>query len=579
MLKVGHYYEDGQSCFRVYAPHKRTVAVQFENSGKEIPLVREDGGFWFASCGALPEGTLYWLCLDGDKSYPDPASRAQPFSVHGASMIVNPKKPDLSGWKGVGIEDAVIYELHLGTFTTRGNLSAATEKLPHLADLGITVVELMPINEFPGNCDWGYDGVYQYALESSYGSYDDLKTFIETAHQNGIAVILDVVYNHFGPEGNYSGCFAAYTRDSDTPWGSAINFDSKDCEGIRNFYLGNVEWWIGELGFDGFRLDAWAMIEDSSEKRIHREIVDLAHSIGEKEGRKVLMIAEHLRNNKLVTSLAPEGDACDSQWVDDFGQAIRSCIAPDKNDRFLKSFYGFDDVLKALDKPFILDGTRFNYVTEGYTGTDFEGLSPKEAVVYLQDHDQVGNRPMGDRFAATSGLGKTMLAATTLFASKFVPMIFMGEEYGETSPFLFFESFTDPWLIEAVREGRSREFQFSKIEPRDPHDIETFGDSRLDWELMEDPEHAKVLAVYKSLISLKKAKVIGCAGDDGRYEVTTASGNAIIIDNGKSLVLLNMSESDVSFDKVSGYSLAVNTDDESKMFELKPFSAQVLVRG
>ncbi len=577
MVKLGHYFEGDQSCFRVFAPHRKTVEVELNNGKVKIPLSLGDDGYWTGSCKQLHEGSLYWIILDGERSYPDPASKYQPFGVHGGSMVVSPRKCDHSSWHGVKIEDAVIYELHIGTFTPEGTLRAAEKKLSHLAELGINVIELMPIAEFPGNYDWGYDGVFLYALESSYGNYEDLTSFIEAAHKLGIAVINDVVYNHFGPEGNYSGFYARYTKNADTPWGSVINFDAADSEGIREFYLGNVEWWLKDIGFDGFRLDAWAMVQDCSKSRIQREICDLAHRIGQEENRSVLMIAEHLRNNRMVTSAEPEGDGCDSQWVDDFGLAIRSTLTPDSNDRLFKSFYGFDDVVSAFKNTFVLDGTRFNYAIEDYSGTKPDGLRAEECVVYIQDHDMVGNRIEGDRFITSAGKGKTLLAAVSLFASRNVPLIFMGEEYGETNPFLFFESFSDPWLIEAVREGRKKEWQFAKIEPRDSHDVETFNDSRLDWDKLSSEENAGILKIYRQLIDLKKKKFIGCAGDDGQYEVSSGD-HTLTISNGRSVVLLNYSNSVKSFETAAGYRMELSTDSANTGTELQPFSAAVLIK-
>ena len=576
MVKLGHYYEGDKSCFRIYAPRKKTVEVELNNGKTKFSLTLNDDGYWTGSCNKLHEGSLYWIILDGERSYPDPASKYQPFGVHGGSMIVNPEKCDLSNWHGVKMEDAIIYELHIGTFTKEGTLKAAENKLKYLSDLGINVVELMPIAEFPGNYDWGYDGVFLYTLESSYGNYKDLKSFLDTAHNLGIAVINDVVYNHFGPEGNYAGFYAPYTKDADTPWGSAINFDASDCSGVRDFYLGNIEWWLRNIGFDGFRLDAWAMVQDCSKSRIQREICDLAHQIGKEEDRSILMIAEHLRNDRLVTSSCENGDDCDSQWVDDFGLAIRATLAPDTEDRLLKSFYPtpFKDIVTAFKQAYVLDGTRFNYAIEDYSGTKPEGVEPQQCVVYIQDHDMIGNRILGDRFIKTAGKDKALLATVALFASKNVPMLFMGEEYGEDNPFLFFESFSDPWLIEAVREGRKKEWQFSKIEPRDSHDVETFNDSRLDWEKLDNEDNQNILKLYRKLIELKKQHMIGCAGENGLYQVDNDE-STITISNGRSIVRLNFSNGVKTFPE-NDYDIVATSNCCNTKTEIQPFSAVVL---
>lgn len=571
MVKLGHYYENDKSCFRIYAPQKKSLAIEIDGNKKTIPLTKQDDGFWIGSCERLPEGTLYLINIENNKSLPDPTSRYQPFGVHGLSMIVNTLKIEDSDWKGIDINDAIIYELHIGTFTPQGTLKAATDKLSYLSELGINVIELMPINAFPGNSDWGYDGVYMFALASSYGTYQDLHEFIKTAHKYNIAVILDVVYNHFGPEGNYSNNFAPYTKKSQTPWGAAINFDQDYSYGIREFYKSNVQWWIEDIGFDGMRLDAWAMIDDSSTKRIHREITDLAHSIGEKEGRKVIMIAEHLRNDPSV--VLPNGDNCDAQWIDDFGLSIRSFLTPDVNDKHLKSFYQFDDIIKSLQQAIVLDGTRFNNVLNDYSGKAPVGIKPEQNVVYIQNHDMIGNRVKGDRFLETAGIDKTLLATFTLFACNFRPMIFMGEEFASLSPFPFFESFIDKNLIIAVKEGRKKEWKFTGMEPYDSHAQETISLAHLNWTCLVNEVNRNVLRIFSCLISLKKNKIIGHNSSitKGKHE------NTVIIENQTSLVLLNYNDNIVEFDNNNMYEVIINSSNKNEPFKLAPFSAQILI--
>lgn len=577
MVKLGHYYDLDKSFFKIFAPNKKSVVIEIDTYNTKIKLNKIEDGYWIGSCNKLPEGVLYWVNVDGERSFPDPTSRYQPFGVHGASMVVNPQKVNSSNWSGTKIEDAIIYELHIGTFTPEGNLKSATNKIEYLSSLGINVIELMPIFEFPGSRDWGYDCVNLFSLERTYGNYNDLKEFIETAHIYKISVILDVVYNHFGPEGNYTGYFAKYTKKSQTPWGASINFDQNYSNGIRDFYLSNVEWWLKDIGFDGFRLDAWAMIEDSSSKRIQREIVDLAHSIGKLENRNILVIAEHLRNDVLVVSSDNDGDGCDSQWVDDFGLSIRSFLSPDKNDKLLKSFYQFDDIYTSLKQCFVLDGSRFSFAFDGYIGTNPKDLKPYQNVVYIQNHDMIGNRIFGDRFTSiVNDINKVLLAAFTLFSSNFVPMIFMGEEYAEVNPFPFFESFTDESLITAVREGRKKEWLFTKKEPLDSHDYETFNLARLNWNLLKDQINLKILNIYKKLIDLKKEKIIG-----HKSKVRKGSNNnTLIIENGCSIVLLNFNNETVNFEKdfscLDKCCIILNSNENNKKMKIESFSAQIL---
>ncbi|MEY8875068.1 MAG: alpha-amylase family glycosyl hydrolase, partial [Leptothrix sp. (in: b-proteobacteria)] len=391
MANVGHYRSaEGRSAFRVFAPGKKSVGVVLLDSQQTVALTGDELGYWTGETDALPAGALYRIDVDG-RQLPDPASRFQPQGVHGPSMVVDvvpAARPP--GWQGVRMEDAIIYELHVGTFTPQGSLSAALDKLDYLRDLGITVIELLPMAAFPGERNWGYDGTFLFALQASYGSYADLKLFIEQARARGMAVVLDVVYNHFGPEGNYSGAFAPYTKSAATPWGAAINFDAEYNHGVREFFLENTRYWLQEIGFDGFRMDAVSLIFDLMPVHILREITDLARAIGRAEGREVIMIAEHLRNNRFVTS--EQGFGYHSQWNDDLNHAVFACLTGETQRHYV-NFGGFDDVVKALDKGFVLDGTRFDRYYRYFIGTDGALTTPAEHVVHIQDHDQVGNRP------------------------------------------------------------------------------------------------------------------------------------------------------------------------------------------
>jgi len=320
MARFGHFHdEQGRSAFRVFAPGKQDVVVRLTEGGSALALVPDALGYWHGTFDRLDDGTRYLIELEG-RRVPDIASRRQPDGVHGASMVATPQKASSPGWRAVRIEDAIIYELHLGTFTPEGTLAAARGKLGHLADLGITAIELMPVAAFPGRRNWGYDGTYLFALHADYGDYADLKAFIERAHALGMAVLLDVVYNHFGPEGNYAGAYGPYTKAAATPWGAAINFDGAHNHGVREFFLENARYWLQDVGFDGFRMDAVSMVLDVMPAHILRQITDLARAIGAADGREVLVIAEHLRNNKHVT--AERGFNYHSQWSDDVNHAV-----------------------------------------------------------------------------------------------------------------------------------------------------------------------------------------------------------------------------------------------------------------
>jgi maltooligosyltrehalose trehalohydrolase len=457
-------------------------------------------------------------------------------------MVTAPVRRIDPRWKGVGMDDAVVYELHVGTFTSEGTLRAAIGKLDHLKNLGVTMVELLPLAACPGDRNWGYDGVALFALQAAYGTWADLAAFLEAAHDRGLAVILDVVYNHLGPEGNYTGVFGPFLKKADTPWGEAVNFDEGWNHGVREFFLENARFWLQEVGFDGFRMDAVSLIFDLMPVHILKEMTDLAKQIGRDEGREVVMIAEHLRNNKFVTSEA--GFGFDSQWNDDLNHALFATMTRETG-RHYQNFGPVEDIVKGLATGFILDGTRLEKHYKYKMGTDGSTTRGTEHVVHIQNHDQVGNRAHGDRLIATYGRDRALLGITAVFASPFVPMLFMGEEFGEQAPFLFFEDFGDPALVEAVRRGRKLAFTSQgEGEPEDAHDRATFLKSKLNWTRPETPKGSEILDYYKTLIALKRTSVLGprhldqirVSGDPATGLVTVAAP--------RSLTVLNFSPED-----------------------------------
>lgn len=576
MAKIGYFKDqDGNGHYRIFAPFCDSLTIELDKTHEKIELQKDSNGYFDSKIKTLPNGTLYWLIKNNKDYLPDPTSKYQPFDVHSASQITEIEKVNNQNWKGIDYKDAIIYELHIGTFTKEGNLKAAKERLSYIRTLGINVIELMPICAFPGDRNWGYDGTYMFALNSSYGNYKDLKDFIEEAHKFGIAVILDVVYNHFGPEGNYSSMLAPFTKSADTPWGAAINFDEEYSEGIREFYLENVKYWIQDVGFDGFRMDAIALIFDKSPKHILTEINELAKTIENNEHRKIIMIGEHLRNESYVTS--NDGYKFDSQWVDDLNYAIYSYLTKE-NFRHYKDFGLIDDITKALNSGFVYDGTKLNSVYQNYMGEDGSKIEPSKMVVHIQNHDQVGNRPNGDRMIATYGIDKALLAISIVFASPYIPMIFMGEEYGDVNPFLFFESFKDPYLIEAVRNGRKREFSFDEnFKPKEPHEVETFIESKLNFDLLTNRENKFIFEYYQNLIALKKQKIIGNS-DRNKIDIKFNKG-LLTIENQKSIVVCNMTETTLEIPeayKANKVLLKSNINSSNK--EIKGFSAEILLR-
>jgi maltooligosyltrehalose trehalohydrolase len=574
MTMVGHQYRpDGRSGFRVFAPQARSLAVVRPQGEIRHPLVRDDGGWWTGECERLPHGALYLLELDG-RRLPDPASRWQPQGVHGPSMVVEVEAASSPGWAGVRIEDAILYEVHLGTFTPEGTLAAARQRLPYLRDLGITVIELLPIAAFPGERNWGYDGTFQFALHRTYGDYRDLRAFIEAARALGMAVILDVVYNHFGPEGNYTGAFAPYTKAAATPWGAAINFDGSYNHGVREYFLENTRYWLQEVGFDGFRMDAVSLIFDVMPEHILRQITDLAREIGRAEGREVLMIAEHLRNNRHVTS--ERGFNYHSQWNDDLNHALFARLTGETWRHYV-NFGSFEDVVKALQSGFVLDGTRLDRYYNYFLGSDGRLTQATEHVVHIQNHDQIGNRLLGDRMITTYGRDKALLGITAVMASPFVPMLFMGEEYGESAPFLFFEDFSEQLIIDGAREGRKADFSFGGVEPLDPHAPATFELSRLQWQRLETPQGREILGYYRQLIALKRSGQLG----PRRFTEVKVAGDAaretITIRTPRSLTVLNFSAHGQPFQAPAGWALALASIAPTAAGEIEPYGALIFL--
>ncbi len=572
---VGHFHDpQGRSVFRVFAPGKKSVGVVLMERSEHIQLTPDATGYWHGETAQLPHGSLYLLEVDGQR-IPDPASRYQPDGVHGPSMVTQIEAVRSPGWKGVKIEDALIYELHVGTFTAEGTLAAAKQKLPYLRDLGINVIELLPLAAFPGERNWGYDGSFLFALHRAYGGYRDLKAFIEAAHDQGIAVVLDVVYNHFGPEGNYTGVLAPYTKAAATPWGAAINFDGDYNHGVREFFLENTRYWLEDVGFDGFRMDAVSLIFDVMPVNILREFTDLARQIGKAQGREVLMIAEHLRNNRFVTS--EQGFNYHAQWNDDLNHAVFALLTGETSRHYI-NFGAFDDVVKALQTGFVLDGTRFDKHYRYFIGTDGRQTQASEHVVHIQNHDQIGNRLLGDRMIASYGAAKALLGITAVMASPFVPMLFMGEEYGECAPFLFFEDFSEQVIIDGAREGRKADFAFGGVEPPDPHARATFEASKLRWDQIDAPQGRSILAYYKAVIAMKRSGELG----PRRMSDVKVSGDPltqiIVVEAPHTLTVMNFSGQQQALPASPGWVPFLSSVESSADGLLEPYGAAILKR-
>ncbi|AHC51691.1 malto-oligosyltrehalose trehalohydrolase [Sulfolobus acidocaldarius SUSAZ] len=484
MFSFGGNLEKNKGIFKLWAPYVNNVKLKL--SKKLIPMEKNDEGFFEVEIDDVEENLTYSFVIEDKREIPDPASRYQPLGVHDKSQLIKTDYQILDLGK-LKIEDLIIYELHVGTFSPEGNFKGVIEKLDYLKDLGITGIELMPVAQFPGNRDWGYDGVFLYAVQNTYGGPWELAKLVNEAHKRGISVILDVVYNHIGPEGNYLLGLGPYFSDRyKTPWGLTFNFDDRGCDQVRKFILENVEYWFKTYKIDGLRLDAVHAIFDNSPKHILQEIAEKAHQLG-----KFVIAESDLNDPKIVKDDC--GYKIDAQWVDDFHHAVHAFITKEK-DYYYQDFGRIEDIEKTFKDVFVYDGKYSRY--RGRThGAPVGDLPPCKFVVFIQNHDQVGNRGNGERLSMLTDKKTYLMAATLYILSPYIPLIFMGEEYYETNPFLFFSDFSDPVLIKGVREGRLKE----NNQTIDPQSEEAFLKSKLSWKIDEE-----VLDYYKQLINIRK---------------------------------------------------------------------------
>ena len=507
---LGATYLGGGRCrFLVWAPKVQRVDLRIEHPDPRLlPLARCERGYFHALVEGVAPGTRYRYRLDGSRECPDPASRFQPLGVHGPSEVVDPQfRWDDQHWQGLRLGDYVLYELHVGTFTAEGTFDAAIRHLDKLAQLGITMIELMPIGQFPGRRNWGYDGTYCYAAQDSYGGPDGLRRLVNACHRRGMGVALDVVYNHVGPEGNYLGEFGHYfSQRCRTPWGPAINLDGRHADDVRRYFIENALTWVTDFHIDSLRLDAVHAMVDASARPFLQELAEAVHARAERLGRRVTVIAEsHLNDPRHTQPPEAGGYGLDGQWNDDFHHCLHVLLTGER-DGYYADFGGLGQMAKAMAEGFVFDGQYSRYRGRRH-GASSRHLPAERLVVYSQNHDQVGNRARGERLGTLADHASLKLAASLVLLSPYIPLLFMGEEYGETAPFLYFVSHSDRALIDAVRRGRKEEFASFCWGPEipDPQAEETFRRSLLNRQLLQVPRHAALWDFYRELIRLRKA--------------------------------------------------------------------------
>lgn len=495
------------TAFEVWAPGARKVELVLDE-GRHA-LERGDFGYWRTERAAA-EGTTYRFSVDGGNPVPDPRSNHQPEGVHGPSAVVdhNTFRWTDDGWRGAPLSAAVVYEAHIGTFTPEGTFEGAIARLDHLVDLGVTHLELMPVAEFPGNRGWGYDGVDLYAPHQAYGGPHGLKELVDACHGRGLAVILDVVYNHLGPDGNYLSSFGPYFSDRySTPWGDAINFDGPRSDEVRDFFTGNAEHWLEHYHLDGLRVDAVHAILDLSAMHILEELARRVDALEARLGRTLSVILESdLNDPRLVTPYEAGGYGADAQWSDDFHHALHALLTGETAG-YYADFGGVEHVAQALQRAFVYDGS-YSEFRDRRHGKRPEGLSGHRFLGYLQNHDQVGNRATGQRSGHLMSTDLLKVGAGLVMTSPFVPMLFQGEEWGATTPFQYFTDHTDAELGATVSKGRRSDFESFGWDPKqipDPQDPATFDTSVLDWSEPEDGDHLELLDWHRALIGLRRS--------------------------------------------------------------------------
>lgn len=506
---LGAIYLGENRCeFRVWAPSVPKVEIHIlEPEERILPMERLERGYHRVVVEGAKPGTRYFYCLAGQKERPDPASQFQPKGVHGPSEVVDPVFPwEDSSWCGIPLREYVIYELHVGTFTDEGTFDAILPFLDPLKELGITAIELMPVAQFPGERNWGYDGVYPFAVQNSYGGPEGLKRLVNACHQRKLAVILDVVYNHLGPEGNYLADYGPYFSERyRTAWGKAINFDGPHSDEVRRYFIENALTWVEEYHVDALRLDAVHAILDHTPQPFLQELAQAVHEVAERLNRKIYLFAETSANDARV--LRPPclgGYGLDAQWNDDFHHALHTLLTGE-DQGYYQDYGSIGQLAKAFRNGYVYTGEYSRYRQRRH-GSSCMDIPAERMVVFAQNHDQVGNRACGERLSSLVTFEALKVAAGLVLLSPFLPLLFMGEEYGEVAPFPYFVSHSDPDLVEAVRRGRREEFASFRWtgEIPDPQDKSTFLRAKLNHDLAHQGRHRILREFYKTLLRLRK---------------------------------------------------------------------------
>lgn len=530
--------EGGGVRFRVWAPdHQRLELVIHDERGAPLRthvMEPEPGGYFTLHLHDGAAGVLYKYRIDGEGPFPDPWSRGQPQGVHGPSQVVDPSFEWTDAqWKGISMDEVVVYEVHVGTATAEGTFEGLIKRLRPLRELGVTALELMPVASFPGARNWGYDGVSLFAPQATYGGPSGLQNLIDAAHREGLAVLIDAVYNHFGPDGNYLRCYSSgyFTGRHHTPWGEAVNYDGDDAAPVRELALRNAEMWIRDFHADGLRLDATHAIIDESPTPLLQEIQERARAAA--GSRQIVVIAEDERNDpRLVTPVEDGGWGLDAVWADDFHHQVRRAFAGDKDGYYADYTGSAQDIAATLKKGWFYEG-QTSKVSGKPRGKPPERVPPWKLVHCIQNHDQIGNRALGDRLGANVSPAAFRAMSTLLLMSPYTPLLFMGQDWNASSPFQYFTDHNEG-LGKLVTEGRRKEFEhfahFAGSDVPDPQLQDTFERSRIDWFEREKSGHGQVLTLYRELLALRRQDTRLLSRDRGSFEARALGSDAILLE-------------------------------------------------
>jgi len=536
--------------FEVWAPYAKSVSVQL--AGSRFPLRHGRRGYWQANVDRAHHGLDYGYILDGQlPPIPDPRSLWQPNGVNGLSRLYDHSCFEWhdQNWQAPPLANAVLYELHIGTFTREGTLDAAIGKLDYLKELGITHVEVLPLASFPGHRGWGYDGVALFAPQESYGGPDAVKRFVDAAHARGLAVVNDVVYNHFGPTGNYTGKYGPYINESHkTPWGGAVNLEESGSAEVRRFFCDNALMWLRDYHFDGLRLDAVTAYIDRSAVHFLEELAHEVKVLGAELGKHFFLVAESdLNDPRVVRATEAGGYGVEAQWSDDFHHALWTVLTGEKTGYYM-DFGSVEQLAASLKEAFVYQGQYSEYRKRRH-GRPVNDLPGFRFLGYIQNHDQVGNRAIGDRLSDLVSPGKVKIAAALVLMAPFIPMIFQGEEFAASTPFIYFTDHEDPELAKAVSKGRAEEFAAFGWSPKDipdPQSLESFERSKLHWKEIDEAPHAEIMAWYRELIRLRRSNRALLDGNLKTAQVRfDAAAQWLVLTRGEFEVICNFSKTEV----------------------------------